>query len=95
MELELVEKEGTAMRLKIIGEDHTFCNALRKKLHEDDRVETAAYNIDHPILEHPEMYIKVKKRKSPKWAFIRAAKGLAEDYEEVREKMEKAMEKWK
>ncbi|KXB01972.1 hypothetical protein AKJ45_03810 [candidate division MSBL1 archaeon SCGC-AAA261F19] len=91
MELELVEKCGTAVRLKIRGEGHTFCNVLRKKLHEDDRVETAAYSIDHPLLEHPEMYIKVKKGKSPKRALIRAAKKLVEDYEEVQKKMEKAL----
>lgn len=91
MEVELLEKEGTKMKIKIIGEGHTFCNALRKKLHEDDRVETAAYNIEHPLLSEPIMHVKTVSRKSPKRALIRAAKGLAEDYERVGKELEKAL----
>lgn len=92
MEVELLEKEGTKMKIKIIGEGHTFCNVLRKKLHEDERVETAAYNIEHPLLSEPVMHVKVAKRRSPKRALIRAAENLADDYEEVREKLKKALE---
>ncbi len=87
-----MEKEGTKMKIKIIGEGHTFCNALRKKLHEDDRVETAAYNIDHPLIAEPVMHVKVEKNKSPKSALVRAANSLSEDYAEVGEKLEKALE---
>lgn len=92
MEVELLEKEGTKMKIKIIGEGHTFCNALRKKLHEDERIETAAYNIEHPLLSDPVMHVKVGKRKSSKRALIRAARNLSDDYEEVRKKLEKALE---
>ncbi|KXA91746.1 hypothetical protein AKJ57_00140 [candidate division MSBL1 archaeon SCGC-AAA259A05] len=92
MEVELVEKEGTKMKVRVRGEGHTFCNALRKKLHEDERIETAAYNIEHPLLSEPVVHVKVSKRKSPKRALIRAAKGLAEDYGEVEEKFERALE---
>ncbi len=92
MEVELLEKEGTKMKIKIRGEGHTFCNALRKKLHEDERVETAAYNIQHPLMSDPVMHIKVAKRKSPKSALRRAANNLGEEYEEAQEKLEKALE---
>lgn len=80
------------MKVKIIGEGHTFSNALRKKLHADERIETAAYNIEHPLLSDPVLHITTAKRKSPKRALIRAAGELAEDYEEVQKKLEKALE---
>ena len=80
------------MKIKVIGEGHSFSNALRKKLHEDDRVETAAYNIDHPLIAEPVIHVTTEERKSPKSALVRAAKSLAEDYEEVGEKLEKALE---
>ena len=80
------------MKIKVIGEGHSFCNALRTKLHEDDRVETAAYNIDHPLIGEPVVHVKTEERKSPKSALVRAAKALADDYEEVEEKLEKALE---
>lgn len=92
MEVELLEKEGTKMKVKIIGEGHTFCNALREKLHEDDRIETAAYNIEHPLISDPVMYVKTSERKSPKRALIRAAKKLAKDYEEMGKKFDRALE---
>lgn len=92
MEVELLEKEGTKMKVKIIGEGHTFSNALRKKLHTDERIETAAYNIQHPLLSDPILHVNTAKRKSPKRALIRAADSLAEDYEEVQKKLEKALE---
>lgn len=92
MEVELLEKEGTKMKVKIIGEGHAFSNALRKKLHEDERIETAAYNIDHPLLGEPAMHVKTNEKKSPKRALIRASKNLANDYEEVLKKFERALE---
>lgn len=93
MELEVTEKEGTTMKVKVIGEGHTFCNALRMKLHEDDRVKTAAYSIDHPLLSHPEVYVTVNEKKSPRRALTRASKSLAKDYAELREGLQKALKK--
>ncbi len=93
MELELIKKEGTVIELKLVGEDHTLCNILRKNLHEDTRVVTAAYNIEHPLLAHPRFYVKVKGGRSPDRALRRAAKKLEEDCSEVRQKLEKALEK--
>lgn len=91
MELEVTKKEGTTMKVRVIEEGHTFCNALRVKLHEDDRVKTAAYNIDHPLLAHPEVYVTVEEKRSPRRALTRASKALAKDYAEFRGKLQKAL----
>ncbi len=80
------------MKIKIIGEGHTFCNALRKKLHSDERVETAAYNIEHPLITEPVVHLKTEENTSPKRALVRAADSLAEDYDEFGQKLEKALE---
>ena len=93
MELEVVRKEGTVIELKVIDEDHTFCNPIRKNLHEDDRVETAAYNIAHPILDHPKFFVGTKKGSSPNNALKRAAEKLAADCVEVRQHLKKALKK--
>lgn len=92
MEVELLEKEGTKMKFRLVGGGHTFSNVLRKKLHEDERIETAAYNIAHPLLSDPEFHVKTEERKSPKRALIRAADNLAEEYEEIEKGLEKALE---
>ncbi|KXA98119.1 hypothetical protein AKJ37_01255 [candidate division MSBL1 archaeon SCGC-AAA259I09] len=92
MQVELMEKEGTEMKVKIVGEGHSFTNVLRKKLHEDERIEIASYNIDHPLLSDPVLRVKTSEKKSPKRALIRAAKSLSEEYEEIKMKLEKALE---
>jgi DNA-directed RNA polymerase subunit L len=93
MELELLRKEGTTMELRVIGEDHTFCNPIRKNLHGDKRVTTAAYSIEHPVLSHPKFYVKTKSGRSPDRALRRAAKKLESDCIEVRQKLNKALKK--
>lgn len=80
------------MKIKVIGEGHSLANALRKKLHEDERIETAAYNIDHPLLSDPVIHVKAAERKSPKRALVRAAQDLAEDYEGIQKELERALE---
>ncbi len=80
------------MKLKIIGEGHTFCNVLRKKLHKDSKVTTAAYNIEHPLIAEPVVYVETVEDDSPKDALVRAAGDLSEEYEEFGQKLEKALE---
>ena len=88
-----MKKEGTKLELKVMEEDHTFCNPIRKNLHEDERVITAAYNISHPVLEHPKFFVEVKKGGSPDRALKRAAEKLAADCVEVRQKLKQALKK--
>lgn len=93
MEIDLLEEEGKKLKIKVIGEGHSFCNALRKELHQDENVEMAAYNIDHPLVAEPVMHVKTSDDGSPREALIKASDSLAEDYAEVGEKLEKAFEK--
>lgn len=92
MEIELLEREGNKLKIRIIDEGHTFSNALRKKLHQEDSVETAAYNIDHPLIGDPIMHIRTSGDVSPKEALVNAATSLGEDYSEARQKFDKALE---
>lgn len=92
MEIDPLEEEGNKLKIRILDEGHTFSNALRKKLHQDDSVETAAYNIDHPLVGDPIMHVKTSGDISPKEALIKAATQLGEDYKEARQKFEDALE---
>ena len=93
MELELLKKEGTVVELRIIGEDHTFCNPIRKNLHEDESVVTAAYSVEHPLLAHPKFYVKTKGGRSPYYALVRASRKLEKDCRDFRQKLKKALRK--
>lgn len=93
MELELLNKDAESMAIKIIGEDHTFCNVLRKALHEDEDIAIASYAIEHPLLSHPTFFVKVKKGKSPERALVEAAERIIEKCDDLRKKLSKALKK--
>jgi len=93
VELELLSKDEDSMTIKLVGEDHTLCNILRKALHEDKHVISASYVIEHPILEHPKFYVKVRKGRSPRRALTDAAGRIIESCDELHNELLKALKK--
>lgn len=93
MELELVEKGDDSILVKIIGEDHTFCNMLRAELMDDENVASAVYTIEHPLTEPPKFYLKVKKDKSPERVLADAAGRVVEQLEDLRKQLQKELKK--
>ncbi|MBC7218643.1 MAG: DNA-directed RNA polymerase subunit L [Hadesarchaea archaeon] len=93
MELELVEKGEDSILIKIIGEDHTFCNMLRAELLKDDDVVSAVYMIEHSLTEPPKFYLKVKRDKSPEKVLMGAAERLVEQLEDLKKQLQKELKK--
>ncbi|MGC8816636.1 MAG: DNA-directed RNA polymerase subunit L [Candidatus Hadarchaeum sp.] len=93
MELELVEKGEDSILIKIIGEDHTFCNLLRAELMKDDDVVSAVYTIEHPLTEPPKFYLKVKGGRSPEKVLMGAADRLVEQLEDLKKQLQKELKK--
>lgn len=83
MEINIVSEEKNKIEFEVIGEDHTLCNALRKKLWEDRDLEVAAYRIEHPQISDPKMIVEMKKG-SPKKALSNAVDGLKEDIKSLK-----------
>ncbi|MCQ8898474.1 MAG: DNA-directed RNA polymerase subunit L [Hadesarchaea archaeon] len=94
MRIEEVQREGRALRFKVVGEDHTLCNLLRKTLYEDENVEAAAYRIEHPLLSVPEFYVRVKRGK-PEEALLRALKRLEERLGKLEEEFKAELKNFK
>ncbi|WP_418282294.1 DNA-directed RNA polymerase subunit L [Halorubrum sp. DTA98] len=46
MELRVIEKTDTELRIEIAGEDHTFMNVLKGALLEADEVAAATYDVN-------------------------------------------------
>jgi len=93
MEIELVEKRDDSILIKIIGEDHTFCNLLRAELAKDENVVSAVYTIEHPLTEPPKFYLKVKREKSPERVLTDAAGRVLEQLEDLRRQFQKELKK--
>ena len=58
MEIKIVDIGEDYVKLIVRGEDHTFLNLLQHYLLEDEHVVIAKYNIPHPLIGEPELFVK-------------------------------------
>ena len=85
--IKVLNKTATEMEFEIEDESHGVCNALRHILMQDEDVEYAVYNIDHPLTGKPIMTIKTKEG-NPKDALKRAAEELKAESESFKQLIE-------
>ncbi|MBL7147903.1 MAG: DNA-directed RNA polymerase subunit L [Nanoarchaeota archaeon] len=82
MEINIIKQDKNKIEFEILEEDHTLCNALRKKLWENKDVDVSAYRIEHPLVSEPVMLVEMKKG-DPKKALFSAVEGLRKDIKEI------------
>jgi DNA-directed RNA polymerase subunit L len=95
MELKVLKKTKNGVKLEIDGEGHSFCNILQKILIRNKDVEFAGYNVPHPLTNKAIVEIRVKGNKKPEKILITSAKEISSTTEEFKEKMTKAVIKYK
>ncbi len=60
MEVKILKETKNELEFEIVGEDHTFPNALQNFLNNRKEVVLASYKIKHPLLSNPQIYVKTK-----------------------------------
>ncbi len=76
MELKILREEKNTLEIEIKGEGHSFCNALKAELWNDDHVRIAAYKIEHPLVGVPKLIVETDGKETPKKALDSAVKRL-------------------
>jgi len=94
MNVKVLKKEPNEMRIEIEAEGHTFCNLLQKALLEDETIETASYDIHHPLVSNPIVYVRTKGKRHPETALREAAERIRTRSREFRTSLEKALKEW-
>ncbi len=94
MRVKVLEKKSNELKLEIEGEGHTFCNMLQKVLLEDDTIEMAGYDIPHPLISNPIVYVRTKGRRRPETALREATEKIRLRGKEFRATFEKALKEW-
>ncbi|WP_407381949.1 DNA-directed RNA polymerase subunit L [Methanobrevibacter sp.] len=89
-DIKVLKQTATEIEFEIENESHGVCNALRHILMEDEDVEFAVYNIDHPLTGKPIMTIKTNGA-NPKDALKKAAEQLKNDSESFKQLIEEAL----
>ncbi len=58
MEVTIVNKTDNDIYIKIAGETHTLLNALKSALLNNKHVEIATYDIEHPTISDPVLFVR-------------------------------------
>ncbi len=88
MEIKVLEKTKNFLKIEIIGEDHTLCNALRRELWNDKDVKVSGYGLAHSLVSSPVLIVETSS-KSPKTVLNDAVKRLKDSNDQMREKFKK------
>jgi len=91
MEVKVLSKSKSELRIEIVGEDHTFCNLLQNVLLEDKNIEIAGYDQPHPLIRSSIIYFRTKREASPEKALLNALANIQGLNKEFNEKFAKAI----
>jgi DNA-directed RNA polymerase subunit L len=91
MEVKVLSKTKSELKIEIVGEDHTFCNLLQNALLEDKNVEIAGYDQPHPLIRSSIVYLRTKREVSPEKVLLNALAHIKELDKEFNEKFGKAV----
>lgn len=98
MNIKVLKRTSDELRIEVEGEGHTFCNVLQRALLEDKAVEMAGYDIPHPLVASPIVYVRMKERrkpeKKPETALQEAAAKIKHQTKQFRTSLRKALEEW-
>jgi len=95
LQLKILKKTSDELEIEIEGEGHTLCNLLGSVILEDEDIEFAAYDIKHPLVSNPVIFIKTKKGKDPEKALREATEKILQRGRKLNENFKKALEDWK
>ncbi len=59
-EIKILRKTKHELELELKGEDHTFLNALKSALLQNEGVKIATYDIECPGISDPVLYVRTK-----------------------------------
>jgi DNA-directed RNA polymerase subunit L len=94
MKVKILKREPQELKIEIEGEGHSFCNALQKVLLEDKTVEMAGYDLPHPLISNPIIYVRTRGRRKPETALREAAQKLQQRNNKFRDVFKRALEAW-
>lgn len=90
MEIKFIEKSPSRIKFEIKGEGHTLSNALRDELWVDKSVESAGYNIEHPLVSSPIFTLQTDSKESAKKSLFGAVERLKKRNKELIDKFSKS-----
>ncbi|MFZ0926791.1 MAG: DNA-directed RNA polymerase subunit L [Halobacteriota archaeon] len=80
MNIKIIRVTKDEAEIEFLDEGHTFLNVLKYSLLQDPQVESATYDVKHPMISNPIFYIKTES-KDPLKALQDASLRLKDEFE--------------
>ncbi len=80
MNLKIIRVTEDEAEIEFLDEGHTFLNVLKYSLLQDPQVESATYDVKHPMISNPVFHIKTES-KDPLKALREASLRLKDEFE--------------
>jgi len=89
LKVKVLKEASNEFEIEIEGAGHSLCNLLQKQLLEDENVDLAGYNLPHPLVSSPIVYVRTKGKVKSKTTLVRAVertRGVIKDFSKAFEK---------
>jgi len=86
-----MKRTASELKIEVEGEGHTFFNLLQKALLDDKDVELAGYDLPHPLIPKPVLYIRSKGDERPEKLLEKALEDIVATAEEFAQKFSAAI----
>ena len=80
MNIKIIRATKDEAEIEFLDEGHTFLNVLKYSLLQDPQVESATYDVKHPMISNPIFHIKTES-KDPLKALQDASLRLKDEFE--------------
>ena len=91
MKVKILKKTPNELKIEVQDIGHTLCNLLQKRLLEDENVDLAGYDIQHPLASNALIYIRTKNKVKPEEALKKAVKRTLKMNKEFGQKLQKTL----
>jgi len=91
MKINVLKHEGNELRVELVGEGHSFCNALQSILLKDETLDFSGYNLPHPLVGQPTIYVRGKGRRDLWRALLDASESLEKELEHIQKRFQEAL----
>lgn len=78
MKIKVLKRSENELKIELEGSTHGLCNLLQKRLLEDRTVDFAGYDVPHPLVPSPAIYIRMKGSVKPEDALVKAIEKIRE-----------------
>jgi len=93
MKVKTLKRTRNELKIEIEDAGHALCNLLQKRLLEDETVDSAGYDIPHPLASNPIIHVQTKGKVKPEDALRRAVEKAGAMNKEFHKELERALKK--